>query len=178
MSAEHFRILPGLPTEGPFAEPFPASGKGAHREGFVVEFFDGSGGSWVGNFQSGLSSCEKVFDTFGNDRIIVISGGDGYIVDPENRKAVAEFGGQIEWCFELRDPARFVYANGLWFEARDRSGVIWRSKRISWDGMSELVHEGGTVRGLAWSPYENLQHFELNLADGTFSGGSYPNEKG
>lgn len=34
---EPFRTLVGLPATGPWPEQFSATGRGTHREGFVVE---------------------------------------------------------------------------------------------------------------------------------------------
>ena len=174
MKTASIRILPGLPIYGAPAEPFPASGYGAHREGVVVEFVDNNGNVWVGNFQPGLGSYTAVFDTFGKDRPVIIAGGGGYVVDVPSRKAVEEFGGAIEWCLELREGAWLVLADRTNFEARNREGVVWRSDRVSWDGMRDLTHCDGKVHGYAYSPLDdNYKSFDLDLSTGRFRGGSY-----
>lgn len=167
-------MLPGLPAYGPAAEPFPASGYGAHREGVVAEFKNDNGDIWVGNFQPGLSSYSAVFDTFGPDRPIVIAGGAGYIVDVPSRKVIEEFGGAIEWSLELRERTRLILADGIGFVARNRDGVIWKSDRVSWDGMRDLSHDCCRVRGYAYSPLDDdYKGFDLDLETGRFTGGSY-----
>lgn len=166
------RILPGLPAYGVPAEPFPSSGYGAHREGTVVEFEDKDGNKWIGNFQPGLNAYNAVFDTFGADRPIVIAGGSGYVVDVPSHKVIEEFGGAIDWALEWH--GRLVLADGIGFVARNRDGVVWKSDRVSWDGMRDLSHDGGRVRGFAYSPLDDDYHsFDLDLETGNFSGGSY-----
>ena len=174
MESVNTRILSGLPAYGPRAESFPASGYGAHREGVVVEFVDDNGNAWVGNFQPGPGSYSAVFATFGEDRPVVIAGGGGYVVDVSSRKVIAEFGGTIDWCLEVRERARLIFADGIGFEARDRNGVVWRSGRVSWDGMRDLTHCDGKVYGYAYSPLDDdYKSFHLDLSTGRFSGGSY-----
>ena len=174
MKTASIQILPGLPAYGPRAEPFPASGYGAHREGVVVEFVNGNGDAWVGNFQPGANSYNAVFDAFGKDRPVIIAGGRAYIVDVPSRKAIEEFGGTIDWCLELQEQARLVFSNGIDFEARDRNGVVWHSGRVSFDGMRDLTLSDGKVHEFAYSPLDGeYKAFDLDLNTGRFSGGSY-----
>lgn len=168
----NFRILSGLPAYGAPAEPFPSSGYGAHREGTVVEFEDMDGTKWIGNFQPGLNAYNAVFATFGVDRPIVIAGGSGYGVDAPTRKVIEEFGGTIDWALEWH--GRLIFADGIRFVARNRDGVVWKSDRVSWDGMRDLSRDGRRVRGFAYSPLDDDHHsFDLDLETGNFSGGSY-----
>ena len=54
-----WEVLEGLPVYGPMAVPFSATGQGTHREGLVVRFSPVTG-TWVGNFQRGLTSLDDV----------------------------------------------------------------------------------------------------------------------
>lgn len=140
----------------------------------VVEFVDHNGNAWVGNFQPGLNSYNAVFAIFGEDRPVIIAGGGAYVVDVPSRKVIEEFGGAIDWCLEVREQARLIFADGIGFEARERNGVVWRSDRVSWDGMRDLTHCDGKVHGYAYSPLDDdYKSFDLDLSTGIFSGGSY-----
>src|SRR3954464_10069656 len=91
-----YEVLHGPPPYGPPAEPFTATGQGAHREGFVVRFTDDNGDQWVGNFQPGLGGIDAVLDHPDGYRAIVVASGQGYIVDPNDRSSRGYLGGQIE----------------------------------------------------------------------------------
>jgi hypothetical protein len=174
-----FEILPGLPAYGPEAEPFSATGQGKHREGFVVRFAVKPGNEWIGNFQPGYGGCSGVFEHPDGLNRIVISSGQGYVIDPQSRRSLATFGADIVLTFALPELKAIVFGNGLWFEAIGPTGHIWRSDRISWDGMENLVIDGLTLRGLAYHYTDQWKPFSLNLTNGEFTGGSYdgPNRK-
>ncbi len=174
MSAAGFQILPGLPAYGPPAEPFPANGNVAYREGVVVRFKAQNGDDWVGNFQPGFGGYTGVFETFGEDCPVVIAEGAAYVVDTATRRSIEEFGASIDWCLELPGQSRLIFADGIGFEARDRNGVVWRSDRVSWDGMRDLTLRDGKVHGFAYSPIDDdYKSFDLDLSTGKFGGGSY-----
>jgi hypothetical protein len=169
----HFEVLTGLPPYGPPAEPFSATGGGTHREGYVVRFFDSRGGDWVGNFQPGLGGINAVVEHPDGHRAIVISSGQGYIVDPDDRARREYLGGQVEVSIRVPDFG-VILGNGLWFEAVGVGGTLWASERISWDGMQGLTVEGRLLTGESWDPLtDSWVPFELDLATGKSRGGSF-----
>jgi len=172
--------LPGLPPYGPAPEAFSATGQGKHSEGFVVRFMTKSGDVWVGNFQPGLGGCSIVFEHPNAVNVIVLSGGQGYVVDPDSRRCLNTFGANINSAFKISELGEIVFGNGLWFEAIGRNGHVWRSDRISWDGIKDLVVDGLTLMGHAWDISDQWMSFSLNLANGEFTGGSYsgPDRRG
>src|SRR5580704_6263964 len=109
-----FEILHGLPPYGPPAEAFSATGHGKHREGFVVRFTTKSGDSWVGDFQPGLGGCSAVLEHPNGENVIVLSGGQGYVVDTEDHRCVNTFGAQIGSVFHISELGQIVFGNGLW----------------------------------------------------------------
>jgi hypothetical protein len=168
-----FEVLTGLPPYGPTAEPFSAAGGGTHREGYVVRFTDSDGGRWVGNFQRGLGGIHAVYEHPDERRVIVISGGQGYVVDPDDRTQREYLGGQIEDV--LLVPGRGVLVgNGLWFVLVGPGGTLWTSGRISWDGMRRLRVDGLSLNGESWDPLtESWIPFELDISTGHPTGGSF-----
>jgi hypothetical protein len=172
---ERFRILPGLPGTGPVPEQFSATGHGMHSEGFVVEFLPEQQPPWVGNFQRGLISYDAVWPLPNGKPVIVISGGQAYVIDPEERRLLATFGGQI--CTALPAPHANLLILGhlTYLEAWNSNAVQWKTPRISWDGIRDLKVEQDYVRGLAWSPIEDCQiPFSVDLKTGMVEGGAYP----
>jgi len=171
----NWEILDGLPAYGPPADGFSATGLGKHREGLVVRLH-ASGGAWVGNFQRGLTGYDHVFEHPDGRHVLVVAGGTAYVVDPEQRKLIGHFGGQIEHIFPLSGEAILLIGNGLWFEALSGKGLKWRSRRISWDGLRRVVLDGKQLRGEAYAPEGPdgaWYPFELDVETGTVTGGSY-----
>jgi hypothetical protein len=174
-TAPSWEILDGLPVYGPMAEPFSATGQGTHREGLVVRFSP-STGSWVGNFQRGLSSLDEVFAHPDGRHVVVVSGGTAYIIEADSHGLVAHFGGQIEEIVSVPEDGFVLLGNGLWFEALGPTGTAWRSRRISWDGMRNVSLAGTVVRGEAYAPEGpdgTWYPFEVDVRTGTVRGGPY-----
>ncbi|HJZ98877.1 MAG TPA: hypothetical protein VKE70_20350, partial [Candidatus Solibacter sp.] len=140
---EPFRVLAGLPGTGPWPEQFSTTGRGTHREGFVVEFNTDTDSAWVGNFQRGWTSYEAVFLHPDDQSVIVIAGGQGYVVDLKDRRAVGILSDQLESAIVLPDLKAVVLNNGIRLEAYGKAGLLWRTPRISWDGIWDFREEAG-----------------------------------
>lgn len=172
--AAGFEILPGLPATGPLPEQFAAGGRGTHSEGFVVRFLPERSAPWVGNFQGGFGECQGVFAHPDGSHLIVVATGQAYVVDPESRSLLHHFGADIAAVVEVPELPALVFTNGLWFEGYGSSGVLWRSDRVSWDGLRSLSRSELTLQGEAYSPLDDAWHpFSLNLLSGRIEGGSY-----
>lgn len=166
-----FEVLTGLPAYGPMAKSFPASGFGAHSQGFVVEFKSDKFGSWIGNFQLGPTTFSAAYDHPDAKRIVVVAGGNVYVVDPETQMA-EESGGMVLSATRLKEK------NALLFEDCTNISLIsahgsWQTKRLSWDGIRNLTISGEFVSGEAWRYDETWHEFSVSLIDGSHLGGAY-----
>jgi len=168
-----FKILPGLPSYGPEAIPFSPTGQGSHSEGLVVRFVADDGSNWTGNFQPSWKNCQLISLHPNGKNYIVIAAGQGYMVNPNNPADWEHFGDGIEDAIELADLNAILIGNGLWFELLGPIGNLWESRRISWDGMTELRIDDLRLFGKSWSPENRWYDFSLNLIDGSVTGGSY-----
>src|SRR5689334_22395554 len=173
---EHrFRILPGLPPYGPPARPFPENWGRTGREGFVVEFQPGTPEAWVANFRPGyFPAIQRVF-AHPNDRdVVVIAGGDVWIVEPGEHRA-HQIEGAVDGVWEVKGPPGLVFSRqGLALSRLGREGIVWHTRRLSWDGFDEVRIEGDELRGLAWSPVEDRSFpFTVDLRTGRSQGGSF-----
>jgi hypothetical protein len=168
------RILPGLPGVGNFPRQFSATGQGKHREGLVVEFCADESRCWVGNFQPGLTKFSAVFADGKGLEANVLAGGQGYRVNTVTGELLEEFGGDIESALEVPSTGCLLLCSPTDFELRQRGGgVVWRSRRISWDGFRDLSLHGGELRGEAWMFDDTWHPFTISLATGAVEGGSY-----
>jgi len=172
-----FEILKGLPAEGEPALSFSVKGGELHAEGFVVRFLPGDSRAWVGNFACGISGFSDVIPHPDGRRTLVIAGGQGYVIDAESRTLDSTVGGGI--CEVLPAPGidALVLSNGLWLEAHGRGGFLWRSTRISWDGIQDLRVTGPEIHGKSYAPFPLSgvwSDFRIDLATGErLEGGSY-----
>lgn len=167
-------MLPGLPATGPWPEQFSASGHGSHSEGFVVEFFPEGKPTWIGNFQPGSTDFSAVLPHPDGRSLVVIAGGQAYVVDQGERRLVGVSGGALDVA--LANPASnaLVVGDGIRLEAWDFSGLRWRSRRISWDGMRAVRIDGDKIKGEAWSVLDDCYYpFAVDMTTGTADGGSY-----
>jgi hypothetical protein len=128
-----FQVLSGLPPYGPLPKQFP-SGSGRYREGFVVEF-QNENDVWIGNFIGGATRFSSVFDHLDGPSVIVIAGGQGYVVDVNSQDVSSAFGGSLTGIVDS-GVHRFVFSTFTTFEAYGSTGLMWQTRRLSWDGQN------------------------------------------
>lgn len=165
-------LMPGLPPYGPLATPFPAEWGRFAGEGTVVRF-EAADGAWVGNFERGLGGLDFAGAHPDGKRAVVIARGDLWVVDPETRDA-EQLLPSIDALLEVRGPAGWVFSRqGLALARLGPDDLIWHTRRLSWDGISDLKLVGNEVHGLAWSPFDERWHpFRVDARTGAAEGGS------
>jgi hypothetical protein len=175
MKTGTFEQLPGLPGTGPLPEQFSATGSGTHHEGLVVKFSPEHNSAWVGNFQSGLTSFSGIFCHPNEQEVIVISGGQGYVIDPATRTLKRTIGGAIDAVYRIKSLNLLVFGHqGIFLEAIGTEGQRWYTRRLSWDGFEDVTVDGGTIVGKGWNVIDNCwQSFSVDLLTGRSTGGGY-----
>jgi hypothetical protein len=165
------RKLPGLPPYGDAAKNFPEPN--AFREGLVVSFTPTTGDRWVGNFKCGPNSPHGIHEELGEQAILVVAGGDAYLVNATEQRANLEASCVRSVKFEP-DLDIFIFTDDFGVMAIGKSGVRWRSRRVSWDGITQLEKKGMSLHGLAYN-IDDLPPtpFVIDLETGHASGGSY-----
>jgi hypothetical protein len=168
-----FDILPGLPPYGPRALSFPENGRGFFSEGLVVQFLPSGREAWIGNFQRGSTGPDTVLEHPDQQHILVVSGGVGYIVDPETATLTHQLSGLIKQVIPAPDLGAIVLGDDMKFEAVRADGLWWQSGRISWDGFRKIVKSGTILTGESYSTLDQVwSPFALDLTTGAFAGGS------
>lgn len=168
-----FKLLPGLPAYGPLASAFPAEWGRFGREGLVVEFGTGAG-AWVANFRPGLGGLNRAFLHPNGRDVAVIASGDLWVVNPIQRSAELLLPA-IVTALEVQNPNGWVLSRqGIALARLGPGGLVWHTRRLSWDGFDQLRIEGNEVVGLAWSPFgDQWREFRVDLRTGKSSGGTY-----
>jgi hypothetical protein len=171
------RVIDALPPYGEPARGFSATGLGLHAQGLVVEFWREDGVAWIGNFVCGLTDFDCVESHPNARAVLVIAGGQGYIIDPERCVATETFGGGLREVFLHPAKESLVFDDqGIRFLALGSNGWLWKSRRVSWDGFRNLRQNGEIVMGEAWAPPDTWEPFAIDLNTGDVIGGSYPME--
>ena len=169
-----FRILPGLPPYGPLAKSFPSSWGRTGQEGLVVEFTLGASHTWVGNFRHGSFGASRVLHHPDLNRVLVLSCGDLWVVDVPNQ-AAEEIEAAVDEIWPVPGSSDVVLSRqGLALLRIGPTGTAWHTRRLSWDGFSEVTVTAESIRGLAWSPLDDDWYpFEVETLTGRSSGGSF-----
>jgi hypothetical protein len=171
----NYEILPGLPPYGPLALPCPPDFGRSGREGYVVRFLPNTPNSWVGNFAGGLGGYTGVHPHPDGRAILVFAHGQGYVVDPPSRRVREEVGGAIFNVWRVEGPDGLILdQQGLAFQRYSRSGLLWHTRRLSWDGFRDVHLSSHSITGLAWTPIgERWLPFRVDIQSGRSEGGSY-----
>jgi hypothetical protein len=160
--------------------PVSEDGKPFHHEGFVVRFLAERHTPWVANFRTGLTSYSATFEFSDHRRVLVIAGGQAYLMDPERTTPSFVFGGQIEGVLHGEGGVLVFDHQIRILLLYPRSGLLWASSRISWDGFRNMRISDHSVVGESWRPFptenesDEWSSFELDLLNKTLVGGSYP----
>jgi hypothetical protein len=176
---ERFEILAGLPPYGGLALPFPSDGTGRHREGLVVRFNPASVEPWVGNFQRGATTYNSVLAHPDGRQVVVVAGGQGYVIDPEIRSETQclIMPPSINLAISMPEFNQIVLGTDLEFGAIRADGTGWNSGRLSWDGIKNISISAATLAGEAYAPMgDSWFPFALDLLTGESFGAIYPAE--
>lgn len=167
------RLLPGLPPYGPMATAFPAEWGQLGREGTVVEFNSGTE-VWVANVRPGLDGLKFAELHPKGGAAIVIASGDLWMIDLRTRAAVQMLPA-IEAMWRVQNPEGWVFSRqGIALARLGPNGLIWHTRRLSFDGFDEVHIDEHEVRGLAWSPLDDTwRPFIVDITTGKSAGGSY-----
>ena len=171
----HVEMLPGLPGMSSLEiHQFARRGQSTHSEGAVLEI-NGPTKSWIGNFQSGryYKGLTDVVPFQTQPSVCVFAGGQGYklrLDSPDVCEVLQIFPvlgarhiGQQDWMI-------------IWdftkFEAHSTSGLMWRTRRLSWDGLSITEVESDYVKGIGWDAANETEvEFRVDLSTGEHTGG-------
>ena len=172
------RILDGLPVYGEMAAAYPDSFAKTGQEGTVVEF-ETDERRWVGNFARGADGLDLAELHPNKCDAVVIAGGDLWVVNVETGTAEYLLPA-VYSATPVKNPDGWVFSRQEIALARlGPDGLLWHTKRISWDGFDQVQFSDDKVMGLAWNPMGDAwEPFEVDLRSGESTGGSYSFDDG
>jgi hypothetical protein len=167
------RLLDGLPVYGEMAIAYPESFGKTGRQGTVVEFETDKRG-WVGNFQPGLYGLDRAEQHPNKRDGMVIAAGDLWVVDADTGAAECLLPA-VYSAIPMADRSGWVFSRQDIALARfGPEGIVWHTKRLSWDGFDQVQISGRKITGLAYDPMgDTWEPFEVDLQTGESVGGSY-----
>ena len=78
------------------------------REDLVVEIQPDTGSKWIGNFKARQSDISGIYQHPNSIDLIIVSRGQGYIINPESRQLIETFGGCIFSIIDLPEIYYFL----------------------------------------------------------------------
>lgn len=165
MNDKKYKILNSLPAYGPMYHSISKKGKPFYYEGFPVRLYKSDGDSWVANFELGQTEFSEVFE-LEMSRLLIISGGECFIMNPDDIMPIEVFGGDYLNYLKTND-GRIILYNHINLTIVDSKGNYWDSERISLDGLNEMkISSDNVVSGLFYqsTPTDDLWiPFEYNI---------------
>lgn len=169
---EHLNELDSVHTRRLF---FPGGTSAGGSDGINVHVIPHNGVDWVGTFASGRlgsNASTGVWTTPNPTKLCIISQGQGYIVDALSPGACEPL--PIFPIFAVRSSAKhrlLIFASYTELLAYGVMGVIWRTKRLSWDGLKLTSMTEDQLCGHFWDiRSESEQSFTVDLATGNDNG--------
>jgi hypothetical protein len=165
-------LLPGLPPYGPVAKAFPTEWRARGAEGVVVRFKSGET-DWVGNFAPGFGGVTfAVLHPNGSDALVAAEG-DLWSVNAPLQSASRILSGVVD-ALEVPGPPGWIFnMQGLALARFGPAGLIWHTRRLSWDGIADLRLDENKASGRAWAPDDTWHEFDVDLRTGKSVGGSF-----
>lgn len=170
-----YEVLDGLPTYGPMYVPVSEDGEPFFSEGFVVRFYKSNLSEWVANFKPGCTDFNLIVDYPDTNRIVLIGKGQGYIMTLGQEQPIDTFGGNIREAIQTPDN-KIILVDDIYVRLLDNNGTVWKSERISWDGIKDLKLEDNILTGLSYDPMDSTNEwipFSIDLTTKELKGGSY-----
>jgi hypothetical protein len=170
---ENFIILPVIPSNSN-PEQFSYMDKKIYQEGVVVEIIPDKSSNWLANFQPGQSEFSGVYQHPNQNDLIIISRGQGYIINPENRELLESFGGCISEVINLSDFSCIFFVDDFRLLCYTSSGFLWQNIEISWNRVRKFKIKDYIFTGEFYSSKDECwQMFWLNTKTEEFNMGEF-----
>jgi hypothetical protein len=158
---------------------YPGGTTKGGKDGYLLEIQPKNGERWYGTFafgnMGGQLGAYGVMTTPDPKRLCVVAGGSGYFVsayDPTAWESV-QVVPILDFCL-IPTHEIIVFADFTGVVAYGASGIKWKSRRISWDGIKNLRMENNLLHGDSFGPQDDQAHpFSVDVKTGVTEGGSF-----
>ena len=155
---------------------YPGATTQGGLDGLILEVRPSRGTAWIGTFAFGNISKTGVTGVFTmpNQReICVVARGEGYLVNVEAPTTWQTI--RAVPVIEVRPVAQHelvIFANFTELFAYGLTGLLWRTKRLAWDGLTLLSVSENSIHGEYWDHASNAKKdFVVDLQTGNHVGG-------
>jgi len=148
-------------------------------ESLLVKITPPDAPSWVGSFARGFETDQLVTGVFGwpdGISIGVVSAGYGYVVRASDPKGWARLQPMpITDVRVMPEHKLIIVADFTHIFAYGSEKSMWKSERLSWDGITITKVATNHVFGLVWDASEDKEvEFVLDVRTGEHTGGAKP----
>jgi hypothetical protein len=175
------KVITSPPAHGIQMYCYPGGIADGWVHGIGVEIIpDSSKRMWVGSFANGdlsPNATSGVFTHPARNRLLVVAKGDGHVVNVDDPTDFAWLDQIVPIIGVVPIPVhgRILIYDFVRILALGEEGVLWRTPRLSWDGLTIERIEDDVVRGYGWDATNDCNApFEINVLSGRFSGGASP----
>jgi hypothetical protein len=175
------RILEAAPPVHPVEKlyHYPVELEEGDRSGAYVRVIPQSGPVWAGFFALGFDSDQvvnQVCSTPDPGRFCVVVGGYAYVVnssDPADWLRIEQ--SPVVDLRILTQQGLVLFAGFTSITALGSSGILWTTKRLSWEGLTINEISGDKLIGHGWDAIADKEvPFEVDLKTGQHIGGARP----
>lgn len=134
-----------IPISGDYSEY--DFGSGTAR--YWVKFADFNYEEWCGKFGLGSRPGKrKILGTDRDNEVFILADGQGYFVDIEKRELLGRTeDDMIEDAVAIPDTQWIAVTEGLTIQLLSKSGVEWKSRRVSVDGIEFIEASAESIKG-------------------------------
>jgi hypothetical protein len=156
---------------------FPGGVEEGGRDGLLIKVSPQVGMPWLGIFAFGYNSPNVVTGIYAcpnSISVCVVSAGQGYIVrtdDPHVWEEVIAY--PILDVRSLHMSKLLIFSDFTEIVAYGLGGMVWKTSRLSSDGLKIIEATPDYIRGLAWdAPQQQEVEFLIDVRTGRHEGGS------
>ncbi len=177
------QVLRGAPLIAParqfvFPMHVPGEEDALNRGALFLEVRPARGGSFLATCALGFHDPALptgVWPSPSPDHLLAVAGGYAYRVDtlrPENTTLMEQR--PVTAVFPAAEAKLVLLAGFHDVLALGADGVLWRSARLSWEGVTLTGVADGLLHGLGWDMFADAEvPFTVDLGTGAHTGGGY-----
>lgn len=168
-------VVPTVGAEIPVRIP----DAGEPVESLLVKISSPGAAAWVGSFARGFDTNDLVTGVYGwpdGISVGVVSAGYGYVVRANDPKSWARLQPMPITDVRVMPEHKLVMvADFTHIFAYGSAKSIWKSERLSWDGITITKVATNHIFGIAWDASEDKEvEFALDVRTGEHTGGAKP----